>query len=226
MTSQDHDIGFSVLSRLLPSDISRVSKLVRSNLSRGKLVSTVENYFLGFKEPSAADLSHIYKVVSQLNVADFWKYVEPNDFVRSLKGRASEEVLATIMETLGVKPDELKEEGIVSVTVHSVEMISPSVRVVGKESKPVRGTPKGSSRQRDVESPKAGTVTGTVKWFNTTKGFGFIAPEGGGKDVFVHISAVERAGLTTLSDNQKVTFEIKADKVSRLHLLPSDSKRH
>lgn len=50
--------------------------------------------------------------------------------------------------------------------------------------------------------------TGTVKWFNTTKGFGFIAPDDGGKDVFVHISAVERAGMTGLADNQKVSFEM------------------
>ena len=50
--------------------------------------------------------------------------------------------------------------------------------------------------------------TGTVKWFNTTKGYGFIAPEGGGNDVFVHISAVERSGLTGLADDQKVGFEL------------------
>lgn len=49
---------------------------------------------------------------------------------------------------------------------------------------------------------------GTVKWFNTTKGYGFIEPEDGGKDVFVHISAVERSGLTGLADNQKVTYEL------------------
>ena len=51
--------------------------------------------------------------------------------------------------------------------------------------------------------------SGTVKWFNTTKGYGFIAPEGGGKDVFVHISAVEKSGLTGLADNQNVSFELE-----------------
>jgi len=58
-------------------------------------------------------------------------------------------------------------------------------------------------------------ATGTVKWFNTTKGFGFIAPDNGGKDVFVHISAVERAGLTGLADNQKVEFELEAGRDGR-----------
>ena len=51
--------------------------------------------------------------------------------------------------------------------------------------------------------------TGTVKWFNTTKGYGFIAPEGGGSDVFVHISAVEAAGIDRLNDGQKVSYEIQ-----------------
>ena len=52
---------------------------------------------------------------------------------------------------------------------------------------------------------------GTVKFFNPTKGFGFIAPEGGGKDVFVHVSAVEAAGLRSLSEGQKVNFDIQPD---------------
>ncbi|CUH88833.1 MULTISPECIES: cold-shock protein [Rhodobacterales] len=58
-------------------------------------------------------------------------------------------------------------------------------------------------------------ATGTVKWFNTTKGFGFIAPDDGGKDVFVHISAVERSGLTGLADNQKVSYEMQPGRDGR-----------
>ena len=56
--------------------------------------------------------------------------------------------------------------------------------------------------------------TGTVKWFNSTKGFGFIQPDEGGADVFVHISAVERAGLGSLNEGQKVSFELERDKRS------------
>ncbi|MBL4891693.1 MAG: cold-shock protein [Rhizobiaceae bacterium] len=52
-------------------------------------------------------------------------------------------------------------------------------------------------------------ANGTVKWFNSTKGYGFIEPESGGKDIFVHISAVEQAGLQGLNDNQKVSFELE-----------------
>ena len=57
---------------------------------------------------------------------------------------------------------------------------------------------------------------GTVKWFNTTKGYGFIAPEEGGKDVFVHISAVERAGMTGLPDNMKVSYELREGRDGRM----------
>ena len=57
--------------------------------------------------------------------------------------------------------------------------------------------------------------SGTVKWFNTTKGYGFIAPDDGGDDVFVHISAVERSGLTGLADNQKVSFELQEGRDGR-----------
>jgi CspA family cold shock protein len=55
-------------------------------------------------------------------------------------------------------------------------------------------------------------ATGTVKWFNAQKGYGFIQPDGGGKDVFVHASAVERAGMTTLQEGQKVSYELATDR--------------
>ena len=54
--------------------------------------------------------------------------------------------------------------------------------------------------------------TGTVKWFNETKGYGFIQPDDGGKDVFVHISAVERAGMRNLIEGQKISYEIESDR--------------
>ena len=57
-------------------------------------------------------------------------------------------------------------------------------------------------------------ASGTVKWFNSTKGFGFIAPDDGATDVFVHISAVERAGLRSLAEGQKVSFDIVQDRKS------------
>ncbi|MEZ5892202.1 MAG: cold-shock protein [Parvularculaceae bacterium] len=64
-------------------------------------------------------------------------------------------------------------------------------------------------------------ATGTVKWYNTQKGFGFIAPDDGGKDVFVHATALERAGIRALNDGQKVTFEMQEErgKVSATQLI-------
>ena len=66
-------------------------------------------------------------------------------------------------------------------------------------------------------------ATGTVKWFNTTKGFGFIAPDGGSKDVFVHISAVERSGLSQINEGERYEFDLEVDrrgKYSAVNLVP------
>jgi CspA family cold shock protein len=68
-------------------------------------------------------------------------------------------------------------------------------------------------------------ITGTVKFFDSTKGFGFITPDTGGKDAFVHISAVERAGMVTLKDNQRVSFDMEEDrrgKMAAVNLQPAE----
>ena len=73
---------------------------------------------------------------------------------------------------------------------------------------------RGAATMTQDES-RGGTKQGVVKWFNPTKGFGFIAPDSGGKDVFVHISAVQRAGLRTLDEGQKVSFDIEEQQNGR-----------
>jgi len=70
------------------------------------------------------------------------------------------------------------------------------------------------------------SLTGTVKFFNESKGFGFISPDGGGKDVFVHASAVERAGMKTLNEGQKVAFDTEADARGAKALTPSSGFFH
>lgn len=87
---------------------------------------------------------------------------------------------------------------------------------------------------RQFDSPGGGSIdhgngetgTGVVKWFNTTKGFGFIQPDNGGGDVFVHISAVERAGLRGLDEGQKVGYELEQNKVSKINIQVSPTKGH
>jgi CspA family cold shock protein len=99
--------------------------------------------------------------------------------------------------------------------------------VTGKQNKPgARGTeyafqksllrrpPRawGALRTSVFQEKAVMATTGQVKFFNSAKGFGFIAPEGGGKDVFVHVSAVEAAGLRSLNEGQRITFDVEADK--------------
>ena len=96
-------------------------------------------------------------------------------------------------------------------------VIAPRPTVTLKASVSIALTDAKATAKRGRHNSKGdrGMANGTVKWFNTTKGFGFIAPEDGSKDVFVHISAVERAGLTGLADNQKVTFDVEAGRDGR-----------
>lgn len=96
------------------------------------------------------------------------------------------------------------------------------LEVTGSSPAPRRGPPParsrddwGSAPQRSHQpGPTSGSGSGVVKWFNQTKGFGFIQPSTGGGDVFVHISAVERAGLRSLNEGQHVSYELEQDRRS------------
>jgi CspA family cold shock protein len=81
-----------------------------------------------------------------------------------------------------------------------------NIAEIGSSSREVVRAPRVSAHLGEVKM-----ATGTVKWFNATKGFGFIQPDDGGNDVFVHISAVERAGMGSLNEGQKLSFESKLD---------------
>ncbi len=99
-------------------------------------------------------------------------------------------------------------------TAVSLRVLARGVPSRGGARQPTRTAP---GRGRGVESSgraSAGSGDGVVKWFNPTKGFGFIQPSGGGADIFVHISAVERAGLGTLSDGQAVAYDLEEDRRS------------
>jgi cold shock protein len=75
-----------------------------------------------------------------------------------------------------------------------------------------QGSPYATNRHSEADVKEAMMATGTVKFFNTQKGFGFIAPSDGSKDVFVHISAVERAGMRSLVEGQKVSYDIVTER--------------
>jgi cold shock protein len=86
--------------------------------------------------------------------------------------------------------------------------------VCGTVGRRRRFDPDGTPRWRAEDDQDIAMATGTVKWFNETKGYGFIQPDSGGKDVFVHISAVERAGMRSLNEGQKISYDVEADRRS------------
>jgi CspA family cold shock protein len=102
------------------------------------------------------------------------------------------------------------------VQKHLVDLSANRHPLLSPEVQPLHSDPTGFQALLPEANAKRRSkmATGTVKWFNPTKGYGFIQPDDGGKDVFVHISAVEAAGLRGLDENQKVSYELERDRRS------------
>jgi len=164
--------------------------------------------------------------VKFFNASKGFGFIAPND------GGADVFVHATALERAGIRNlnegdlvsfevEEDRRSGKVSATNLLVTGTGPGSS--GRSSQRPRddyGSQSGYRPQRDDQrasgsgrgaGQSTGSGRGTVKWFNSTKGFGFIAPESGGEDVFVHISAVERAGLRDLREGQVLSFDIERD---------------
>jgi CspA family cold shock protein len=96
-------------------------------------------------------------------------------------------------------------------TVHSVDLSTATASSRGQRHGGFRDGPQGGfgGRDRDADAGPTEEIDGTVKWFNPAKGFGFIASDAGGKDVFVHMTALQRSGLTSLSDGVRVRAEVR-----------------
>jgi cold shock protein len=172
----------------------------------------------GFPRTPRPFATHVRATVKWYNSSKGFGFVSPGD------GSADAFLHVSVVEQAGLQS---LDEGAILVcdladgqkgpqvtTIHSMEAGSASGR---RSTRPATGSryPRQSVSDYDgygygSKPGSGGTVEGTVKWFNPDKGFGFIAPDQGGKDVFVHISAVERAGLSTLRENQRVRFTEKA----------------
>ncbi len=154
--------------------------------------------------------------VKFFNSAKGFGFISPDD------GGADIFVHVSAVERSGLR--ELNEGDLVSFQVEedrrSGKLAAVDLRVTGSGPAPARRPaerPRGDSQRPQTASrgpgsrQSEGSGRGVVKWFNATKGFGFIQPESGGEDVFVHISAVERAGLRDLREGQTVSYEIERD---------------
>jgi cold shock protein len=172
----------------------------------------------GFPRIPRPFATHVRATVKWYNSSKGFGFVSPDD------GSADAFLHASVVEQAGLQS---LNEGAILVCdladgpkgsqvsmIHSMEAGSASGQ---RGNRPATGSryPRQSVSEYDdygygSKPSGGGTVEGTVKWFSPDKGFGFIVPDQGGKDVFVHISAVERAGLSTLNENQRVRFTEKA----------------
>lgn len=214
------------IHRLRPSDIEAIRLGVGDPVKLQSIAALFLKYLLRLNDPLEVELDDVSRVTLQFQMATVWDAVSPAMFVATFQEYLDVKVVDTILETLGRSKESpisdlardqenllLLEEVKKSLGLQSIER-SRVAAMQAMRSK----IEKLVSAQQQKSKVKRSEQTGTVKWFNAVKGFGFIQPDGGGTDIFIHISEVERAGLGTLSEGQRIKFDVMVDQASESDL--------
>lgn len=187
MSDQFTRISAKKLTKLLPSDVAWIAEQIKSQSGNARVVDIVKSYFVNFVRPSIADRDDLLKVIASLNSAEFWTRNNPKIFFEEIFDKLDFRVLSFVAEIFDL-----------SYKAHAVVLFDVALK---KDQ---------INKDPSYSKDEFRGYTGVVKWFNAKKGYGFIAPEEGGPDVLVHISAIKKAGLVTLTEGQKIGFKLPA----------------
>jgi len=216
------------IHRLRPSDIQFISNAVKTDDGIRGVLKEVYSYFVEIENPLASELDDISRVCLQLRMTGLWNTVRPQVLIWSMRDIADKKVTATIQNALHVSANLVNQSTVAiggtdanllavirenhllneSLATRSLRINAAALADAATSSGGISPTTSGKFVVKGIREVR----TGVVKWFNPTKGFGFIQPDDGGKDVFVHVSAIERSGIGNPHEGQKITYELESDR--------------